>query len=574
MNRLHGTGISLGIAMGKIVICRKKRKPVAKERTGDPQEEIGRYQAAREQAKEELSTLHEQELRAGRGEEAEIFAAQQLILDDEEYESAVRDRIMTQNASASYAVEETGKQFTGQFARMADEYMRARAADVQDVSDRLVRILSGVGAENTRNFPTDMDAVKSSAGGRDRDVLIDSASGNGICGAPVILVAEELSPSETALLDKSRVCAIVVKCGSANSHTAILARSRKIPALTGIEGSDDWDGKTAVADALLGDLILDPDENLIAEYREKRASMERKAQSLLDLAGKQNCTADGHPVRLCANIGDADEVTPALAQEADGIGLFRSEFLYLGREEAPSEETQVQAYQAVAKQMAGKKMIIRTVDLGADKQVPYLHLDKEENPALGYRGIRICLDRTDLFRTQLRAIYRAACCGNLAIMFPMIISVEEVRRIKELIKEVKAELTREKIPYGEAELGIMIETPAAVAISRQLADEVDFFSIGTNDLTQYMLACDRQNARVGAFCDPHHPAVLDAIDYAIRSGHAGGTWVGICGELAADTSLTENLLRMGVDELSVSPSHILAVRDAIRKSIFHKGDKA
>jgi phosphotransferase system enzyme I (PtsI) len=418
---------------------------------------------------------------------------------------------------------------------MDDDYMKARAADVKDISNRVVAILQG----------------QESAG----------IAGN----EPVILLAEDLAPSETVQLDKSLVLSFVTRFGSTNSHTAILARTMNIPALIGIAYPQDCEGKFGIVDGYEGVLYVDPDEETIARYEEKRQADQKKALLLQQLKGKENITLDGTKVNLYANIGGVGDVMSVLQNDAGGIGLFRSEFLYLESQDYPTEEAQFKAYRTVAENMAGKKVIIRTLDIGADKQVDYFHLDKEDNPAMGYRAIRICLDRPEIFKTQLRAIFRASYYGNISVMYPMITSLKEVAQIKEIVGEVKAELDQAGIPYKDVEQGIMIETPAAVLLSEELAKEVDFFSIGTNDLTQYTLACDRQNPHLESVNDPHHPAVLRAIAMTVENGHKGGAWVGICGELGADTSLTETFLRMGVDELSVSPSRILEVRDAIRK---------
>ena len=418
--------------------------------------------------------------------------------------------------------------------------MRARAADVKDISNRVVSVLQG--AEE---------------GG------IDSSE-------PVILVADDLAPSETVQLDKSLVLSFVTRHGSTNSHTAILARTMNIPALIGIDYSDDVNGKFAIVDGYEGKLIIEPDEETLKIYEEKKYADEEKARLLLELRGKENVTLDGKKINLYANIGGVGDVADVLKNDAGGIGLFRSEFLYLGSNDFPTEEEQFKAYRTVAENMAGKKVIIRTLDLGADKQVDYFSLGNEENPALGYRAIRICLTQPEIFKTQLRAIFRASYYGNISIMYPMIISVDEVHEIKAIVAEVKKELDEAGIPYGNVEQGIMIETPAAVLMSEELGKEVDFFSIGTNDLTQYTLACDRQNPKLERFNDAHHPAVLKAIQMTIENGHKGGAWVGICGELGADTTLTETFLRMGVDELSVSPSRILAVREKIRTTDLSK----
>ena len=471
---------------------------------------------------------------------AQIFDVHQMMLDDLDYVESIENMIRSQGINAEFAVATTGDNFSEMFAAMDDDYMRARAADVKDISNRVVSVLQG--AEE---------------GG------IDSSE-------PVILVADDLAPSETVQLDKSLVLSFVTRHGSTNSHTAILARTMNIPALIGIDYSDDVNGKFAIVDGYEGKLIIEPDEETLKIYEEKKYADEEKARLLLELRGKENVTLDGKKINLYANIGGVGDVADVLKNDAGGIGLFRSEFLYLGSNDFPTEEEQFKAYRTVAENMAGKKVIIRTLDLGADKQVDYFSLGNEENPALGYRAIRICLTQPEIFKTQLRAIFRASYYGNISIMYPMIISVDEVHEIKAIVAEVKKELDEAGIPYGNVEQGIMIETPAAVLMSEELGKEVDFFSIGTNDLTQYTLACDRQNPKLERFNDAHHPAVLKAIQMTIENGHKGGAWVGICGELGADTTLTETFLRMGVDELSVSPSRILAVREKIRTTDLSK----
>ncbi len=536
MNVLHGKSVFSGIAIGKLSVYQSKDKLVKREKAEDADREIERFKEARELAKEELSALYEKALKEVGEANAAIFEVHQMMLDDLDYEESIINMIQTQGINAEFAVASTGDNFAEMFAAIDDDYMKARSVDVKDISNRVIKILQG------------------------------ERSAEGKFDEPVILVAEDLTPSETVQLDKTKVLSFVTRLGSTNSHTAILARTMNIPALIGINFTEDMDGKEAIVDGAEGILIIEPDEETLAAYQAKKADLDHKAQLILELKGKENITLNGKTINLYANIGGVGDVASALTNDAGGIGLFRSEFLYLENTDYPSEEEQLKAYRTVLENMAGKKVIIRTLDIGADKQVEYFHLDKEENPAMGYRAIRICLNRVDVFKTQLRALFRAAYYGNLSIMYPMIISVDEVKRIKEIVKEVKEELESEGIPYGEAEQGIMIETPAAVFMSRELAEEVDFFSIGTNDLTQYMLACDRQNPNLENINDPHHPAVLRAIEMTIKNGHAGGCWVGICGELGADTSLTETFIKMGVDELSVSPSRILQVREAIRKS--------
>lgn len=537
MNVLHGKSVFSGIAIGKLSIYQSKDKLVKREKTADAGREIERFKEARELAKEELSSLYDKALKEVGEANAAIFEVHQMMLDDLDYEESIINMIQTQGINAEFAVASTGDNFSEMFAAIDDDYMKARAVDVKDISNRVIKILQG-DSTNEANFDE-----------------------------PVILVAEDLTPSETVQLDKSKVLSFVTRLGSTNSHTAILARTMNIPALIGINFTEDMDGHEAIVDGAEGVLIIDPDKETLEDYQVKKADLNHKAQLIQELKGKENITLNGKTIQLFANIAGVGDVASAHANDAGGIGLFRSEFLYLENSDYPSEEEQLRAYRTVVENMAGKKVIIRTLDIGADKQVDYFKLDKEENPALGYRAIRICLDRVDVFKTQLRALFRAAYYGNLSIMYPMIVSVDEVRKIKEIVAEVKAELDEEKIPYGEAEQGIMIETPAAVFMSRELAEEVDFFSIGTNDLTQYMLACDRQNPHLEKINDPHHPAVLRAIEMTIKNGHAGGCWVGICGELGADTTLTETFIQMGVDELSVSPSRILQVREAIRNSM-------
>ncbi len=539
MQILQGKCVFGGIAIGPISIYQKGENTVKREKIEDAEAEVKRFHEAKEKAKEQLGGLYEKALKEVGEANAAIFEVHQMMLDDLDYVESVENMINTQMINAEYAVATTGDNFSEMFAAMDDDYMKARAADIKDISNRVVSVLQG-------------------------------AEQGGVSGdQPMILMADDLAPSETVQLDKSLILSFVTRHGSTNSHTSILARTMNIPALIGVDYSDDFAGKTAIVDGYEGKLIIEPDEATLSEYREKKGADEEKARLLLELKGKEDVTKDGRHVKLYANIGGVGDVASVLQNDAAGIGLFRSEFLYLGTDDYPSEEEQFKAYRTVAENMAGKKVIIRTLDIGADKQVDYFHLDKEENPALGYRAIRICLDpgdRPDIFRTQLRALFRASYYGNIAIMYPMIISLDEVMKIKEIVAEVKKELDEQGIPYGEVEQGIMIETPAAVLMSEELAKEVDFFSIGTNDLTQYTLACDRQNPHLDNINDPHHPAVLKAIQMTVENGHKGGAWVGICGELGADTTLTETFLKMGVDELSVSPSRVLAVRDRIRNT--------
>lgn len=532
----EGKSVFGGIAIGKLSVYNKKDKQVKRYRITDVEAELARFHEARETAKKQLAGFYEKALKEVGEVNAMIFEVHQIMLDDMDYVESVTNMITTQKINAEFAVATTGDNFSQMFAAMDDDYMRERAADVKDISNRVISILNGV--EN---------------GGMTGD-------------EPVILLAEDLAPSETVQLDKSKVLSFVTRLGSTNSHTAILARTMNIPALIGVDIPEDVDGKLGIVDGYDGKLIIEPEEEVLNEYRIRKEEDENKKRLLQELKGKENVTLGGRKINLYANIGGVADVANALANDAGGIGLFRSEFLYLESDDYPTEDAQFAAYKTVAENMAGKKVIIRTLDIGADKQVDYFGMEKEENPAMGYRAIRICLDRKEIFKTQLRAIYRASYYGTVAIMFPMIISVNEVKQIKEIIQEVKEELTREGIPFKDCEIGIMIETPAAVMISDLLAQEVDFFSIGTNDLTQYTLAIDRQNPKLDSIYDSHHEAVLRMLKMVVDNGHKGGCWVGICGELGADTTLTETFLEMGFDELSVSPSMILKVREAIRNS--------
>ena len=504
------------------------------EKISDVEAELARFEEARNTAKEQLAGLYEKALKEVGEVNAAIFEVHQMMLDDLDYVESVINMIQSQEVNAEYAVATTGDTLSEVFASMDDDYMRERAADVKDISNRVIAVLQGKGA-----------------GGLNAD-------------EPVILLADDLAPSETVQLDKSKVLSFVTRHGSTNSHTAILARTMNIPALIGIDYPEDAEGKMGIVDGYEGKLIIDPPVSVLETYQKRKEADEEKKRLLLELKGKENVTIDGTKINLYANIGSVADVASVLANDAGGIGLFRSEFLYLESSDYPTEEEQFAAYRKVAESMAGKKVIIRTLDIGADKQVDYFHLDKEDNPAMGYRAIRICLDRRDVFKTQLRALYRASYYGTISIMFPMIISVNEVKEIKKVIAEVKAELDEEKIPYKDVEIGIMIETPAAVMMSEELAQEVDFFSVGTNDLTQYTLAIDRQNPKLDNIYDSHHPAILKMLKMIVDNGHKGGCWVGICGELGADTTLTETFLKMGFDELSVSPSMILKVRQEIR----------
>ncbi len=533
----QGKSVLKGIAIGKIYLYEKQEYVLEQKQVADAEAEVARFEAAKETAIGQLDDLYEKALAEAGEEQAMIFDVHKMMLDDGDYLDAITGLIRREKVNAEYAVHTTGEQFAAVFASMDDDYMKARSADVKDISGRVIRILAGIG-----------------------DGSIASEE-------PVILLADDLTPSETVSLDKSKILAFVTRNGSANSHTAILARSMNIPALvqTDVELLKEYHGMDAVVDGLDGKLYLDPEEAVLAELVQKKEACGRERAELEKLIGLDNVTRDGRKINVYANIGSPEDVDKVLLNDAGGIGLFRSEFLYLGREDYPSEEEQFEIYKEVLSRMEGKKVIIRTLDIGADKQVDYFKLPKEENPAMGYRAIRICLDRIDVFKTQLRAIYRASVYGTAAIMFPMIISVKEILRIKEIVEEVKAELTAAGIEIAPVELGIMVETPAAVMISEELAKEVSFFSIGTNDLTQYTLAIDRQNQSLDTIYDSHHPAVLRMIQMTIENGHKGGAWVGICGELGADTTLTKTFVDMGIDELSVSPTYVLGLRKAIRE---------
>lgn len=533
---LEGKSVFGGIAIGQLSIYNKKENQVKREKITDADAEVARFNDAKEKAKEQLAGFYEKAVKEVGEVNAAIFEVHQMMLDDLDYVESITNMIRAQEVNAEFAVASTGDNFSQMFAAMDDDYMKERAADVKDISNRVISILQG-------------------------------ASNGAMTGDdPVILLADDLAPSETVQLDKSKVLSFVTRHGSTNSHTAILARTMNIPALIGIDYPETVDGKMGIVDGYTGTLYIDPDEETMAKYQAKKAEDENKKRLLLELKGKENITLDGKKINLYANIGGVADVANALSNDAGGIGLFRSEFLYLESEDYPTEEAQFTAYKTVAENMAGKKVIIRTLDIGADKQVDYFNLEKEENPAMGYRAIRICLDKPEIFKTQLRAIYRASYYGTISIMFPMIISVKEVKQIKEIIAEVKAELTAEGIPYKDCEIGIMIETPAAVMISDLLAEEVDFFSIGTNDLTQYTLAIDRQNPKLDNIYDSHHEAILRMLQMVVDNGHKHNCWVGICGELGADTTLTSTFLKMGFDELSVSPSMILRVREAVRNT--------
>ncbi len=535
MKTYYGKSVFKGIAVGRIRILKKENRHMSISHVDDVEKELLRLERAVTETAEQLKRLREKALLEAGESGAAIFDVHQMILDDLDYQKSVQTMICTQRVNAEYAVLVTGDLFGDRFARMDDAYMKERAADVRDISERLISVLT---EKETQEVYGD---------------------------EPVILVAEDLTPSETVQIDKSRVQSFVTRHGSLNSHTAILARTMNVPALIGLDYDEDIEGKMAIVDGYRGSLLVEPSEAVVEEYRKKAEEETAEKRLLQELKGKETVTLSGRKIKLYANIGGTADLWAVEENDAEGIGLFRSEFLYLERDHYPTEEEQFQVYRMAVEALAGRKVIIRTFDIGADKQIDYFGLDKEDNPAMGYRGIRICLDRTDIFKTQLRALYRASAFGNLGIMFPMIISVQEVKMIKKILDEVKEELTLKGISYGDVELGIMVETPAAVMISEELAKEVDFFSIGTNDLTQYTLAIDRQNARLDAVYDAHHPAVLKMIRMVVENGHKGGALVGICGELGADLTLTDTFVEMGIDELSVSPSHILPIRKKIRE---------
>ena len=540
MKKYSGKGVYGAIAIGKISVLKKNDAAVTRVHVEDAAAEKARVEKAKQAAAEQLQAIHDKALKEVGEANAQIFEIHIMMLEDEDYNESIANIIDTQQVNAEYAVAVTSDNFAEMFAAMDDAYMQARSADVRDISNRIIA-----------NLPGTADSSAESC---------DS----------MIVCADDLAPSETVALDKDKVLAFVTAHGSSNSHTAILARNMNIPAVIGM--GDEFlteisSGTPAIVDGYTGTVIVDPDEATVAEYTAKRTSDEEKKRLLQELKGKENVTVDGRKINIYANISGIDNIGAVLLNDAGGIGLFRSEFLYLENSDFPTEEQQFHAYKRVLESMAGKKVIIRTLDIGADKQVGYFGLKKEENPALGYRAIRICLTRPEIFKTQLRALYRASVYGNLGIMFPMITSVKEVERIKEICEEVKAELRSDGIEYSDKiELGIMIETPAAALISDRLAPMVDFFSVGTNDLTQYTLACDRQNPDIEEFIDTHHEAILRLIEMSAENAHKNGAWIGICGELAADTTLTERFLRMGIDELSVSPSFVLKVRDAVRRT--------
>lgn len=539
MQKFSGKTIFKGVAIGKVMFYGKKEETVKRYKIEDTEKEIRRFEDAKAQAIEDLNRLHDDAVKKVGEENAAIFEVHAMLLDDEDFGDSVRNSIETQKINAEYATAIAGDNFSKMFAEMEDDYFRGRAADMKDIAERVINVLTG-------------------------------ASDRASFDEPVIIAADDLLPSQTVQLDKDKVLAFVTRKGSSNSHTAILARTMNIPALIGVPVEEDWDGHQAIVDAHSGTFILDPDAETLKAQAEIQRKDEEARRLLQELKGRENTTLDGKTINLYANIGNLGDVGAVLSNDGGGIGLFRSEFIYIGRDELPTEEEQFQIYKSVAETMAGKKVIIRTLDIGADKKADYLHLDKEDNPALGFRAIRICLARPEIFETQLRAIYRASAFGTVSIMYPMITSVEEVKKIKEISAGVREQLAKANIPIGRVEEGIMIETPAAAVISDELAQLVDFFSIGTNDLTQYTLAMDRQNAKLENFYNPHHEAILRLINLVVQNGHAHDTWVGICGELGADTTLTETFLQMGVDELSVSPSMILPVRKQIRSSIAKK----
>jgi phosphotransferase system enzyme I (PtsI) len=536
MKVFAGKGVNGGVAIGRLSIYQRNPKEIKSQHIEDVNSEIRRFEEAKEKTIEHLQRLYKKAVLEVGEADAMIFEVHQMMLQDVQYAESVTGMIESQKINAELAVEQTAKNLSEIFASMDDDYMRERAADVKDISKKLISVLSGENSEITLT-------------------------------EPAIIFADDLMPSETIQLDREMVLGFITQKGSMNSHTAILARTMDLPAIVGaeMELNREYDGVGAVIDGFEGKIYVDPDQETLKLMKEKqRQDIERK-DLLKQLKGKESITMDGQKVAIYANIGSPEDVVKVIGNDAEGIGLFRSEFLYLEKNQYPTENEQFEAYKTVAEKMTGKKVIIRTLDIGADKQIDYFDLEKEENPAMGYRAIRICLDRADLFKTQLRAIYRASVYGTIAIMFPMIISLEEVLEIKEIIAEVKRELKDEGIAYADAELGIMIETPAAVMVSDLLAKEVDFFSIGTNDLTQYTLAIDRQNRKLDKIYNPYHMAVLRMIGTVAKNAHENGIWVGICGELAADLSMTENFLSMGIDELSVSPSKVLELRKKVRE---------
>lgn len=535
MEVYQGKSVFGGIAIGRISVHKKDEQQVKRVRIEDSEQEILRYRQAKQTAMEQLQGLYQKALKEVGEANAAIFEIHQMMLEDDDYNESVENIIRMQQVNAEYAVASTGDNFAQMFSAMDDDYMRARSADVKDISERVLSVLGG------------------------------RATGIAASGEPVIIVADDLAPSETVQLNKDLVLSFVTVHGSVNSHTAILARTMSIPALIGtaIPLTDDIDGKVGIVDGKNGCIYVDPDEDTLGRMQQLKLEEQEKKELLQTLKGRENITIDGKKIMLYANIGNSKDLAAVLQNDAGGIGLFRSEFIYLERDTFPTEEEQFQIYRTVAETMAGKPVIIRTLDIGADKKCDYFEMEPEENPAMGCRAIRICLTRPEIFKTQLRALFRASAFGNISIMYPMIISVDELRKIKTIVAEIRQELTEQGVTFGEPKQGIMIETPAAVMMSEELAKEVDFFSIGTNDLTQYTLAIDRQNPMLDAFYDPHHPAVLRMIQMVVENAHKAGIWAGICGELGADTTLTRRFLAMGVDELSMSPGSILPVRKII-----------
>lgn len=535
MEVYQGKSVFGGIAIGRISVHKKDEQQVKRVRIEDSEQEILRYRQAKQTAMEQLQGLYQKALKEVGEANAAIFEIHQMMLEDDDYNESVENIIRMQQVNAEYAVASTGDNFAQMFSAMDDDYMRARSADVKDISERVLSVLGG------------------------------RATGIAASGEPVIIVADDLAPSETVQLNKDLVLSFVTVHGSVNSHTAILARTMSIPALIGtaIPLTDDIDGKVGIVDGKNGCIYVDPDEDTLGRMQQLKLEEQEKKELLQTLEGRENITIDGKKIMLYANIGNSKDLAAVLQNDAGGIGLFRSEFIYLERDTFPTEEEQFQIYRTVAETMAGKPVIIRTLDIGADKKCDYFEMEPEENPAMGCRAIRICLTRPEIFKTQLRALFRASAFGNISIMYPMIISVDELRKIKTIVAEIRQELTEQGVTFGEPKQGIMIETPAAVMMSEELAKEVDFFSIGTNDLTQYTLAIDRQNPKLDAFYDPHHPAVLRMIQMVVENAHKAGIWAGICGELGADTTLTRRFLAMGVDELSMSPGSILPVRKII-----------
>ena len=535
MEVYQGKSVFGGIAIGRISVHKKDEQQVKRVRIEDSEQEILRYRQAKQTAMEQLQGLYQKALKEVGEANAAIFEIHQMMLEDDDYNESVENIIRMQQVNAEYAVASTGDNFAQMFSAMDDDYMRARSADVKDISERVLSVLGG------------------------------RATGIAASGEPVIIVADDLAPSETVQLNKDLVLSFVTVHGSVNSHTAILARTMSIPALIGtaIPLTDDIDGKVGIVDGKNGCIYVDPDEDTLGRMQQLKLEEQEKKELLQTLKGRENITIDGKKIMLYANIGTSKDLAAVLQNDAGGIGLFRSEFIYLERDTFPTEEEQFQIYRTVAETMAGKPVIIRTLDIGADKKCDYFEMEPEENPAMGCRAIRICLTRPEIFKTQLRALFRASAFGNISIMYPMIISVDELRKIKTIVAEIRQELTEQGVTFGEPKQGIMIETPAAVMMSEELAKEVDFFSIGTNDLTQYTLAIDRQNPKLDAFYDPHHPAVLRMIQMVVKNAHKAGIWAGICGELGADTTLTRRFLAMGVDELSMSPGSILPVRKII-----------